>query len=400
MDCTRRTFLTAASGFALGTRLASASIQGANDRIRIGVIGTGNRARGLMNLLKTIPAAEMTAVCDVYEPRMLQAAEIAGPSALKVADYRRILDNRDIDAVLIGSPDHWHKTMTLDAVSAGKDVYVEKPVSHTLEEGVEMVKAIEASKQVVQTGTQQRSWDHWILAKQIIDSGKLGQITFVHTYWYQHARAGTYAPVSLDKLDWKQWLGSAPDQPFRPERFYQWRHFWDFGGGCLTDLMTHWIDVVHWYLNVEAPLSAVSSGHNYNIKIWQAPDTVSTTLEFPNFTCAYLGTYVSRVDDGGLEFRGELGTLKIDRARLAFYRDSAEYARGSLTPEPEIFVRASGDGTGPHLQNWLDCIRSRKTPNANIRVAHHAARTSHIANAALRAGRAVRWNNNAGRVET
>jgi len=400
MDCTRRTFLTAASALALGTRLPGASVQGANDRVRIGVIGTGGRARGLMTQLKPIAGAEITAVCDVYEPRMLQAAEIAGPTAVKVTDYRRILDNREIDAVLIGTPDHWHKTMTLDAVAAGKDVYVEKPVSHSIEEGVAMMKAIEASKQVVQTGTQQRSWDHWILGKQIIDSGKLGQITFVHTYWYQHARAGSYAPVALEKLDWKQWLGSAPDQPFRPERFYQWRHFWDFGGGCLTDLMTHWIDVVHWYLNVDAPLSVVSSGHNYNIKIWQAPDTVSTTLEFPNFTCAYLGTYVSRVDDGGLEFRGELGTLKIDRERLAFYRDSAEYARGSLTPEPEIFIRSSGDGSVPHLQNWIDCIRSRKTPNANIRVAHQAARTAHIANAALRAGRAVRWNDRAGRVES
>jgi predicted dehydrogenase len=154
----------------------------------------------------------MITVCDVYEPRLLQAAEIVGPNALKVQDYRRILDNREIDAVLIGAPDHWHKRMTLDAVAAGKDVYVEKPVSHTIEEGVEMVKTIEASKQVVQTGTQQRSWEHWVLGKQIVDSGKLGQITFVHTYWYQHARAGTYASVSLEKLDWKQWLGSAPDQ--------------------------------------------------------------------------------------------------------------------------------------------------------------------------------------------
>lgn len=238
-----------------------------------------------------------------------------------------------------------------------------------------------------------------MLGKQLIDAGKLGQITFVHTYWYQHATAGNYAPVAMDKLDWKQWLGPAPDQPFRPERFYQWRHFWNFGGGCLTDLMTHWIDVVHWYLNVEAPVTAFSSGHNYNIKTWEAPDTVSTTLEFPTFTCAYLGTYVSRVDDGGLEFRGELGTLKIDRARLAFYRDNAPYAAGSLTPEPEIFVRSSGDGTVAHLRNWLDCIRSRKAPNANIRVAHQAARTSHIANAALRAGKPARWNQTAGRVE-
>ena len=194
----------------------------------------------------------------------------------------------------------------------------------------------------MQTGTQQRSWDHFVLGKQIIDSGRLGQITFVQTYWYQHATAGTYTPVAMAKLDWKQWLGPAPDQPFKPERFYQWRHFWDYGGGGITDLMTHWIDVVHWYMNVEAPLAASATGHNYNIKLWEAPDTVNATLEFPNFMAAYLGTYVSRVDDGGLEFRGEKGTLKIDRARLAFYRDDAAYAPGTHAPEPDIYVRSSG----------------------------------------------------------
>jgi predicted dehydrogenase len=401
MICNRRTFFMAASGLALGARGVAAAAQGANNRIRIGVIGTGGRARGLMNLLKRLPGNEMVAICDVYEPRALQAAEIAGPTVTKVVDYRRILDDRGIDAVVIGAPDHWHKTMTLDAVAAGKDVYVEKPVSHTIAEGAEMVRAIEASKQIVQTGTQQRSWDHWVLGKQIVDSGRLGQITFVQTYWYQHARAGNYAPVSMDKLDWKRWLGPAPDQPFRPERFYQWRHFWDFGGGCLTDLMTHWIDVVHWYMDVEAPLSAAAAGRNYNIKLWEAPDTVNATLEFPkNFMAAYLGTYVSRVDDGGLEFRGDLGTLKIDRTRLAFYRDDAAYAAGTLAPEPEIYVRSSGDGTLTHLQNWLDCIRSRKTPNAHIRAGHQAARTSHIANAAVRAGRPVRWNGASEKIES
>ena len=402
MSCTRRTFLTTAPALAFGVRLAGSQAQGANDRIRIGVIGTGGRARGLMTLLKRLPGNEMVALCDVYEPRVLQAAEIVGsPAVTKVADYRRILDDRGIDAVVIGTPDHWHKQITLDAVAAGKDVYVEKPVSHTIAEGAELVRAIEASKQIVQTGTQQRSWDHFVLGKQLVDAGRLGQITFVQTYWYQHATAGSYAPVQMDKLDWKRWLGSAPDQPFRPERFYQWRHFWDFGGGQITDLMTHWIDVVHWYMNVDAPLSAVTTGHNYNIKLWEAPDTVNTTIEFPkNFMAAYLGTYVSRVDDGGLEFRGEKGTLKVDRARLAFYRDDSAYAAGTLSPEPEIYVRSGGDGTLTHLQNWLDCIRSRKQPNAHIRVAHEAARTSHIANAALKAGRAVKWNARAEKVET
>ena len=401
MSCTRRTFLASAPGLMLGVRLAASGARGANDRIRIGVIGTGGRARGLMTLLKRLPGNDIVAICDVYEPRLLQAAEIAGTTATKVVDYRRVLDNGEVDAVVIGTPDHWHKTITLDAVAAGKDVYVEKPVSHSIAEGTEMVSTIEASKQVVQTGTQQRSWDHWVLGKQIIDSGRLGQITFVHTYWYQHATAGNYPAVSLDKLDWKRWLGPAPDQAFRPERFYQWRHFWDYGGGCLTDLMTHWIDVVHWYMDVDAPLSATATGRNYNIRLWEAPDTVNATLDFPkNFMAAYLGTYVSRVDDGGLEFRGDRGTLKIDRARLAFYRDDAAWAAGTNAPEPDIYIRSSGDGTLTHLANWLDCIRRRKTPNAHIRVAHQAARTAHIANAALRAGHLVRWNAGAETVES
>src|SRR4051812_6055006 len=401
MDCTRRVFLTTASGVALTARMAAASVQGANSRVRVAVIGTGGRARSLMNQLKPIAGVEIVGLCDVFEPRLLQAAEIAGPAALKTAEYRRILDNREIDAVLIGTPDHWHKTMTLDAVAAGKDVYVEKPVSHTIEEGAEMVRVIEASKQIVQTGTQQRSWEHFIQGKELVQSGKLGQITFVQTYWYQHARPGNWPAAQPDKLDWKQWLGSAPDQPFRPERFYQWRHYWDFGGGQLTDLMTHWIDVVHWYMDVDAPLSASATGRNYSLKLWEAPDTVNATIEFPKkFMAAYLGTYVSKVDDGGLEFRGDRGTLKIDRARLAFYREDAAYAAGTLTPEPDIYVRSTGDGTLTHLQNWLDCIRSRKAPNAHVRVAHQAARTSHLTNMALRSGKTVRWNNAAGRVET
>src|SRR5438067_3763477 len=215
MLCTRRTFFATASGIVVGARMAAASARGANDRIRIGVIGTGGRARGLMTLLKRLPGNDIVAICDVYEPRLLQAAEIAGTTATRVVDYRRVLDNGEVDAVVIGTPDHWHKTITLDAVAAGKDVYVEKPVSHSIAEGTEMISTIEASKQVVQTGTQQRSWDHWVLGKQIIDSGRLGQITFVHTYWYQHATAGNYPAVSLDKLHWKRWLGPAPDQAFR-----------------------------------------------------------------------------------------------------------------------------------------------------------------------------------------
>ena len=402
MRHTRREFLastTAATVAALGTKLAASTVQGANDRIRVGIIGTGGRARGLMNQLKDLDGVEINAICDVYEPRLLQAAEIAAPGAVRVNDYRRILDNADVDAVLIGAPDHWHRQMTIDAVSAGKDVYVEKPISHTIEEGEEMVQAVEASKQVVQTGTQQRSWDHWRLGKDIVDSGRLGQVTFVHLYWYQMGGSGTFQPVDLEKLDWQAWLGPAPEQPFVPQRFYQWRHYWDFGGGQLTDLMTHWIDVVHWYLDVEAPASASATGTNHRITAWEAPDTVIASLLFPDFQVAHLGSYGSRVDDGGLEFRGTDAVLKIDRTRLAVYRNDAPNVPGTYAPQPEIYVRSHADGSIAHLQNWVDCIRSRGVPNANIRVGHEAARTSHIANAALRQGRQVRWNAATGQIE-
>jgi predicted dehydrogenase len=385
--------MAAASGAMLAPRLARASAQGANDRIRVGVIGTGGRARGLMNQLRKIEGVELAAVCDVYEPSRLQAAKIAGDRATQAGDYRRLLDDVTLDAVLIGAPDHWHARMTIDAVGAGKDVYVEKPISHSIDDGVQMVKAVEASKQVVQTGTQQRSWEHWIQARQLIQDGALGQITFVHMYWHQHPRVGTYPDVQLSQLDWKSWLGEAPNRPFEPARFFQWRHFWDYGGGGITDLMTHWIDVVHWYMDVEAPMTALATGRNDAIKIWETPDTTSVTIEFPKpFLATYVGTFVSRVDDGGLEFRGDRGTLKINRQHFAFYRDEARFASGTLTPEPETLVRSSGDGTAAHLRNWVDCMRSRQTPNAGIRVGHIAARTSHIANASLKAKRQVRWD--------
>ncbi len=193
----RRRFLgtTIAGGaaLALGPRLAPAQALGANDRIRIGVVGTGGRARYLMRLLKELPGCEMVAVSDVYEPRMLEAAEIAGAGAAKHPDYRRLLDDKDVHAVLIGSPDHWHLRMAADAVAAGKDVYLEKPVSRTLGDGDALLKLAEGTKQVVQTGTQQRSWEHFALGKQIVDSGKLGQITFVHTYWHQRMGIGRLA---------------------------------------------------------------------------------------------------------------------------------------------------------------------------------------------------------------
>ena len=395
------TSLGATAAVLAGTRRAPASALGASDRIRVGVIGTGGRARGLMRQLKELPGQEIVAVSDVYEPRLLEAAEITSGKAAKVPDYRHILDDKSVDAVLIGSPDHWHKAMTLEALAAGKDIYLEKPVSRSIEDGEEMARAVEASKQVVQTGTQQRSWDHWILGKQIVDSGRLGRVTYVNSYWYQLAGSAPLPSVDVEKLDWKGWLGPTAAQPFAAERFLRWRHFRPFGGGMLTDLLTHWIDVVHWYMGVEAPVAASTVGRSYRMKTWDWPDAVTATLEYPgDFLVTHTGSYGSSIDDGGLEFRGEQGTLKVDRERLLVFREAN---RGAApwrnTPEPEIHVRSQSDGSIAHLRNWLDCIRSRKTPTAPMRVGHQAVRAAHVANAAMTMGGRVRFDAATGKLE-
>ncbi|MCI0388641.1 MAG: Gfo/Idh/MocA family oxidoreductase [Acidobacteria bacterium] len=401
---TRRGFLKHSSlgaGLALSGAFAPSSALGANDRIRIGAIGTGGRCRkSLMTYSKNQPDTELVAVCDVYEPNLLAAVEIA-PKAKQYRDYRALLDDQSIDAVLIGSPDHWHARMTMDAVRAGKDVYVEKPVTHSLEEGAGLVRVVEASKRVVQTGTQQRSWEHFIQGKQMVDAGKLGTVTFIRCWWYQNYAArrvsGNFKP---DNLDRKAWLGSAPDQEVTPMKFFWWRWYWDFGGGALTDLMSHWIDVAHWYTGSPAPMSALTNGNRYILE-WECPDTITCVLDYPKkFSVTYHGQMASSIDDGGMEIRGTKATMKLDRERLAIYPENGELIGKSGEGKPEILLRTGPDGTIAHIRNFLDCIRSRQAPTAGIRVAVDAARAAHLGNLSLRQERKIKWNASQERLES
>ena len=398
-DFLKETAVAGATAAVLGG-LAPARVLGANDKIRVGAIGTGGRCQYLMKIFVDNPSVDLVAVCDVYGPRRDEALKIAGPDAKSYLDYHELLDRKDVDAVIIGSPDHWHKQMLIDALHAGKDAYLEKPIMHSIEEGVEMVRAVEESKRIVQTGTQQRSWPHWIMGKQIIDSGKLGRITFVHTYWYQDYTLflPVLPAVDQSQLDWKRFLGDAPDQPFTLEKFHWWRWFWDFGGGILTDLLTHWIDVIQWYMGQPAPMTATTTGEVYCMP-WQAPDTLTAAYEYPGkFMVTFTGAINSSVDDGGIIFRGSEATLKIDREHMAVYPEGGRPVPGTLVPEPEILVRSEHDGTIDNVNNFLDCVRSRKTPNANIHVAFEAARTSWIGNIALKRGMKVVWDASRGRV--
>ena len=397
---TRRRFLreSAVAGVGLASLggLAPARVLGANQKIRVGVLGTGERAQYLMSIFKRQPEVEFVAVCDVYGPHREKALKLAGPTATAHLDYREVLDRKDVDAVIIGAPDHWHKTMLVDAVHAGKDAYCEKPIMHSIPEGIEMVNVVKQSNRVVQTGTQQRSWPHYIMGKQIVDSGKLGKITFIHTYWYQNyfADSGWNASHHVDtsQLDWKKFLGDAPDQPFTDEKFNHWRFFWDFGGGILTDLLTHWIDVIQWYMGQPAPQTATTTGELYLMK-WQCPDTITSVYEFPsNFTVTFTGALNDSIDDGGIEFRGTEGTLKIDRARLVLYPEGENWLPGTMHPEPEVFIRSEHDGVIEHIRNFLDCVQSRRTPNAPIEAGFEAARTSWIGNIALKRGMKTVWD--------
>lgn len=387
MHSSRRQLLKAAGW----TALSYSRVLGANDRIRIGGIGTGGRGSYILNLVKQNDTAEIVALCDVYARRLSEARQKLAPDAREFANYPELLAQRDIDAVVIGSPDHWHVPMTLDAVRAGKDVYVEKPVTHTIEEGDRLLKETALSKQVVQVGYQQRSWEHFRLARDIIASGKLGKISLVLSSWYQdyYSRRDRVVEIERDKLDWKQFLGSAPEQPFDVLRFTNWRWFWDFGGGHLTDLYSHFCDVIHWCMNDDQPRTAVASGGNYALPKFQCPDTIAAAYEYTGFQVTHNGALGGSMNGGNIEFRGTNAVLRLNRDGFAVYPEHVVPGERTPFPEPEIAVRSMADGSAAHVRNFLDCVRSRNQPNANLAVAVPAARAAHLGNAAYRKGNRI-----------
>ncbi|HEU0368334.1 MAG TPA: Gfo/Idh/MocA family oxidoreductase, partial [Candidatus Acidoferrum sp.] len=313
----RRSFIVA-GGL---TALASTRVLGANDTLRIGVLGSGGRMRDLLNAANSVGGYQLVAINDVYGPHREQVKERFGPTATLHGDYREVLQ-QPIDAVFIASPDHWHVRMAVDALAAGKDVYLEKPVTHTLEEGAALTRAVRSGKQILQCGMQQRSWSHFRDAVELIQGGSLGRVPQVRTYWWQnYLAAWPMKPMEMDKLDWKQWLGGAPEQAFTEEKFYHWRWFWNFGGGAMTDLFTHWIDVVHWAMKADQPSEAQMLADKYVFQSWDCPDTLQAALRYPAFDVVYEGSMASSIDDGGLEFRGTEATLKINRSGFAVHRE-------------------------------------------------------------------------------
>jgi predicted dehydrogenase len=381
-QASRRSFILA-SGL---TALASTRVLGANDTPRLGVIGAGGRMTGLLNAADHAGPYQIAAVSDVYAPNSDAIKQRTNGVATTHLDYREVLD-QPVDAVIIASPDHWHVRMATDALSAGKDVYLEKPVTHTLEEGPVLIRAARSSKQILQCGMQQRSWSHFRDAVDLIQGGSLGRVLQVRTYWWQNYNAPWKAkPVDTQALDWKRWLGGAPDESFSEEKFYRWRQYWNFGGGSMTDLFTHWIDVVHWAMKSNQPNEAQMLADKYLFPHWDCPDTIQASFRYPGFDVSYEGMLASSIDDGGLEFRGTDATLKVNRSGFIVSHEGV-----AAKDNPVMKADSFRDGTIDHFQNFFDCIKTRKDPNAPVEAGVAAALAGQLANMAYRGNGRITW---------
>ena len=393
MTLPRRDFLKASAAITV-LGIPAINVLGANDTINIGLIGTGGRCRHLLKSLVKVPGVRIAGLCDVYDDNINLTKPSADPKAFITKNHHELLNRKDIDAVLIAAPDHWHVPITIDACEAKKDVYVEKPLTHDLSEGAPVIAAVKKHQTIVQVGTQQRSMPHIAKARELIRDQKLGHVFKVIMSWNRNAARATKTFPKIDEktLDWKMFCGNAKAQPLDTYKFRQWRWFWDFGGGIFTDLMVHWVDVAHWLLDLETPLEARSNGQFISAKdVWETPDTVQTLLTYPNnVQMIFEGTFSNAKNGARIELFGTEASMYIDRGRY------------ELIPEPGKKVEASEMvlGTGPkgrdfyelpdgellHLTNWIDCVRNRKTPNSPIESGVHSAAAAHLANQALRTG--------------
>jgi predicted dehydrogenase len=396
----RRNFLKASAAAASVTAFGVPAVNalGANQTINIGLLGVGGRCRHLLQSLVNVPKVRIAAVCDIWDVNLNSARKLADEKALATKAYKEVLDSKDIDAVLIATPDHWHVPMTVDACAAGKDVYVEKPLTHDLSEGKEVIEAQNKHKRVVQVGTQQRSMPHIQKAYDLVKAGRLGTIHKVHLTWNRNTDRVKKGPQGVDpkQVDWKAFLGKAREQPFDDYRYRNWRWFWDFGGGIFTDLMVHWIDVAHWFLDLEHPQTATSIGQHFMSKgVWETPDSVQTLLTYPNGVQAYFeGNFSNAYRGGMITFMGTDATLYIDRGRYELLPERGKGREeklilGSGRPGQDFYDKPNGELV--HLTNWVESMRSRKPPTAPAEAGVSGASAAHMANQALRSGQVATW---------
>ncbi len=396
----RRTFLLSATSATLIKAAPS-------DQLNLGVIGSGGRGTAVMQVFQKDAAVRVGAICDVYEPNLQNAASIAakvpGTKPRLIRNYKQLLADKDIHAVLIATPEHWHAQMVLDALAAGKDVYVEKPLCRTPEEGVRLVEAEKHTKQIVQVGMQRRSYDLYLDGAKLVANGTLGTVRMVRSWWLNnYVGDGSKGTAKLDgPLDWEQWQGPvkqrvAPD----PFIFRNWRTIAEYAGGIVTDQGAHVFDGIHLLMNASYPLAVTAAAGKPHRDGYNTPESVVVTAEYPE---DFLGVFSINYAAMKYQLRNDqLSQLDGDKARMDIGREDCRVYMQGAEEKPAISNRSEkgfGWATDLHVQNFLDCVRTRKTPTAPMHKAFQAVLVTQLGNLSLREGRRMRWNAKLGRAE-
>jgi len=399
-DMTRRTFGKAA---ALGFAAASASkALGANDRIRLGFIGVGNRGSQLQQAFATHKDAEAVVFCDVYEPYLERAKTSNAGKGETCIDFRKVLERKDIDAVVVATPDHWHAIQTIDACDAGKDVYVEKPLSITVREGRRMVEAARRNKRVVQVGLHRHSSTLYARLADEVKAGKIGKVTVSRCYrlsnmWPKGMGKAPDAELPKD-LHWDLWLGPRPKRPFRPTITpYKFR-WWHLYSSQVANWGVHYLDAIRWVTGDLAPASLSAHGGRFAIDDDRTiPDTMEAIFEFASGRLALFGQYEASgnpaMRSGEVEFRGTEGTVYIgERSYEIVPERGGQFQSREPRMKPETAKATDGDLTAQHARDFLDCIASRREPHADVEIGHRSTTLALLANIALATRSRLEWD--------
>ena len=380
-------------------RSVRAGEPGPNDKIRLGLIGCGGMGRGDLECFFGNPEVDCVVIADVDEAMTAKGLEVCASAGRKkpdaVKDFRRVLDRKDVDIVLIATPDHWHAIPTVMACQAGKDVYVEKPLAKTIAEGRAMVTAAEKHNRIVQMGSQWRSCQHMIEAAEFVKSGKLGKLAMARGWAYLDWLPSIGNPADGTppaNVDYDMWLGPAPKRAFNPNRYhFNFRWFWDYAGGLMTDWGVHLLNMVLMGTPSEWPKNVVSSGGKYVLQDnSETPDSQITTFEFPTFMLVWehkagLGVGINN-RPWGVAWYGTEGTIIMDDSG---WEVIPEKRKASLEPAKH---KSSGNPRPAHVRNFLDCVKSRQQPVLNAERGHYVSTVAHLGNIAFRTGQKINWN--------
>jgi predicted dehydrogenase len=375
------------------------------DQIVLGLIGSGGRGTLVMTVFQKDPSVRVGGICDVYEPNLERAlsvvAKTSGNHPKAYRNYNRLLEDKNITAVLIATPEHWHHRQVLDALAAGKDVYVEKPLCRTPEEGVELVEAEARSKNIIQVGMQRRSYDLYLEGRDIVRSGALGTVRMIRSWWLNNYLGPSREPKLAGPLDWEQWQGPIKKRvPLNPFLFRNWRNFADYSGGIVADQGAHVYDGIHLLMDASYPLSVTAAANKPHKEGVDTPESVVVIAEYAE---DFIGVF--SINYAAMRYRmrnDQVNQLDGDKARMDIGREDCRVYNQGAEETPTIAKtseRGFGWATDLHVQNFLECTRTRKTPTAPMRLGFQAALVAQLANRSLKQGRRMRWNHERKRVE-